>query len=624
MRSDLVIIIDTSTQCIRNMSMEKLHWYFGELLGKPLYNIDNPSEPMILNEWVGNKDAKVITRHQERQEIRRLSAKQAMKLFFKQQCESTKGKCIPLTLKNLASELLKRMRTHRDSCTKQRKAIAKDKKNRARHQRLIQKELSLQEQSGVSIQKDQHTIPSLEAKIKACEMRMEAAKAELEQLMGQSKTVFSTNGELLKFFEEMGVPIAQQSLSDWSNGRGLKTLGRPTALSDAAERKLMEVILYRDRMGMPMDRKAICSQALAFVADPVVRARFSKDGPTRWWFKEFLKRAQMENPAITTAITRKIQAASTLELVQKTPPGSASTPTSTPQRLKKAKITFSSLKKPRTGPWKVLATSTPTHEDMILETDRISNIVKGARTSYECNIDGYLLKAKEHRDKKRRKYHEQIRDMEKAIMVLKQKDEQLDKDLVATENALKQEHAQLLFFEKKLEEDGLVPNSLAIIGEKVEDLLIAERNEFGLPVKDSSANDSPLFDDIPGCNMDVLEDLVSKAKEGVSMRAGTSRKRPLTVAPEEQKKIDELQTTSVSAQLGIPKELNDIIVKMLCKNLNTTPETIYQAALSEESLKSLLEPADDPGDELKKEMRRKFRQRVLNFRKRLRKLHVVT
>ena len=76
--------------------------------------------------------------------------------------------------------------------------------------------------------------------------------------------------------------------------------------------------------------------------------------------------------------------------------------------------------------------------------------------------------------------------------------------------------------------------------------------------------------------------------------------------------------------LGIPRELKDIIVKMLSKTLNTAPEVIHRAALSEGSLKEPLEPADDPGAELKKEMSKKFKQRVNDVKKKLRKAKVIT
>ena len=965
---------------------------FDEVVGEKLNLNDDDSKSEILTEWTGFRWAHVRVEDEIGVAFIRVRSEQAIKGFFNAQCKSNKSNTVPVTLKKLAVNLYKRMVAHKSNCRAQRVTITKKKSLIKTYRETIEKEQLLQKKSALIMHQDTHTIPSIENKIETAELRLKEAEAELTRLEGQSNTVFSSTQELLEFFKKMGVSIPPQTLSDWSRGQGLETqIGRPHAMSVEAERKLMEVILYRDKMGMPMDYKAICTQAAAFIVDPKVRQRFSDAVPSKKWFKLFLKRAKKINPSVTTAITRgtecrtlkwfnsnnvnwwfdtftrkiielgfaraptpeekkdceavwldnmltrvvisdetcvsggntrkmkntrckvvttveriettdkgggqrrvaplsrsteehitllatvtitgqvgppvwvlaaktdirhesrriierissvcggirewdlplfngryikepiitvsprggitqrnvtpammkafkamypdvndspgkrvlwltdwhdsrlsiefikamremgvvmmgwlpnitskaqlpdvtlfgpfksrrerleqdlmmnqpgvridrhlKIQlacqamretftadrilkgakltgmnpisrkpllehpsiqdgdvlydkncrslASHTLEVVQKSPSSSTANSQSligTPQRMKDAETTYTSIsqQKPRLGPWRTFTDSTPTHEDIQKVAKKVRKAITNALYEHERDIEDYLSKAEQHVQRGKEK-------LDSEIEKLDSEKKKLDRELITIKNSLKQEHSQLKFFKKQMEQDELTPHIIANIGEKVEDITTAERDEFGLPISVSSSKDAPLLDDMAGYDVGVLRDSISVAERGAAIRAGVNKRGPSTTNPvfrigaimhntgeiestsdrvyqivkrqkegaaptstPMQKNIQK-RTTLVSGQLnnqlGIPQELNDLIVKMLSENLNTLPDAIYRAALSEESLKELLEPADDPGDENKKEISRKFRQRVANVKKKMKKVQMVT
>ena len=55
--------------------------------------------------------------------------------------------------------------------------------------------------------------------------------------------------------------------------------------------------------------------------------------------------------------------------------------------------------------------------------------------------------------------------------------------LIKTQSELKQDKAQLCIFKKKLAEDSITQNGLALIDKRLEDITMAKRNKFGLLVK---------------------------------------------------------------------------------------------------------------------------------------------
>ena len=253
--------------------------------------------------WTGTRWANITL---ESGEHRRLPPELALQYHFKALKKSSDTKGTPLAVKRLASELLKRMQDHKSLCSQKSDIVKKEKQKQATYNRTINKEHGLQAQLGEVLNscKDTHTISSLEKKVETSIERMQEAASALQELKAQEKTVFSTIDEILLFFKTMGVDFSQSSLSKWARGEGLGKLGRGTAIDLDAEKQLMDVILFRDAMGMPMDQKAIRAQAYEWVIDPTIKARFSTNGPTKKWFKAFLARARSRDPTITTAITR--------------------------------------------------------------------------------------------------------------------------------------------------------------------------------------------------------------------------------------------------------------------------------------------------------------------------------
>jgi hypothetical protein len=188
---------------------------------------------------------------------------------------------------------------------------------------------------------------------------------------------------------------------------------------------------------------------------------------------------------------------------------------STPERKESAESTYTSIsqQKPRLGPRRLFANSTPEKAIFEKEVKRVQAAVNDSILRFDINLPQY-------REAKKESVLRQKEQLQKLI-------QQLDESVITTENKLKQERAHLELFQVKLQEEDLTPNGLAMIDEKLEDLSVAERDSFGLPISQTANVESPFVEDIEGFDTQVLQDAVTKAYESVLARAsvGTKRKR---------------------------------------------------------------------------------------------------
>ena len=150
------------------------------------------------------------------------------------------------------------------------------------------------------------------------------------------------------------------------------------------------------------------------------------------------------------------------------------------------------------------------------EIKRVTNAVQDAIFALDINLPEYLNKANEHAEKQKEHLNNQLKVIEKQLS-------NVDVQFKQTENALKQEKALLCIFKNKLVEGSITGNCLAMIDEKLEDITLAQRNEFGLPVNDSSLIEAPLLEDMHGFDMKVLQNSVSVAQSGVIARASVGK-----------------------------------------------------------------------------------------------------
>ncbi len=221
--------------------MEKLEWFFEELVGETLtlstINGDgSATETGSLKSWTGTRFANVELLSGA---DRRLQPEEAIRAYFAAQVDSTSSKSLPETIKALAVKLLKRMQDHKSQRSNQRKSTKKEVKAQGVFKKRVRLERQRESQYGEMLEecKDIHTITSLDQKIKKSELRMKEAQDKLAELEAQGNKFFSSMDDLIAFFKEMGVVVNQQALSRWSRGVGLGKVGRKPAFDPAAEKK---------------------------------------------------------------------------------------------------------------------------------------------------------------------------------------------------------------------------------------------------------------------------------------------------------------------------------------------------------------------------------------------------
>jgi len=111
----------------------------------------------------------------------------------------------------------------------------------------------------------------LKKKLKALDNQDKENSAAIGALRRESTSVFRDWQDLLTFFRMHGFGFSKTSLVRWAKGECLGSPGCPTAFTEAEEQMLLDTLLARDDMGMPMSREDVCEMAWRFASEGTIR-----------------------------------------------------------------------------------------------------------------------------------------------------------------------------------------------------------------------------------------------------------------------------------------------------------------------------------------------------------------
>ena len=232
-----------------------------------------------------------------------------------------------------AFQLVKQMAVHLAHAMKQYKSelsmvrnqrAALGKRRRYREQRIssLKSTLAALQESGESLEHDperrdsnstERTTPEMmemtEREIQNVEHQREDLDQEHRELVKRLSALskkapyfFTSQRAIVQFFNARGPRrVSLSALKRWTSGQCLGLPGTRCAFDEESEAMLVRAILTRDALGMPMGREDILSVAREMAADG---CRFGPHGPTKSWFKGFLKRAKERDPTIICALVR--------------------------------------------------------------------------------------------------------------------------------------------------------------------------------------------------------------------------------------------------------------------------------------------------------------------------------
>jgi hypothetical protein len=133
-----------------------------------------------------------------------------------------------------------------------------------------------------------------------------AALNQTQDELGEEETsVFVNLSDIVTYFKDtFDMDLSPRTLNFWRNSQCLRPPGRPAAYSPEAEEELIKTILYLDSCAFPMGPTEIRALAGQMTADPKIQARFSDQGPSKSWFKSFMKRNKEKHPELVVVSKR--------------------------------------------------------------------------------------------------------------------------------------------------------------------------------------------------------------------------------------------------------------------------------------------------------------------------------
>ncbi|CAK8995005.1 Hypothetical protein (Fragment) [Durusdinium trenchii] len=182
---------------------------------------------------------------------------------------------------------------------RQQEVLRVEQKRRASVQKKIRREKQLSAAQNRPPDADDHTLPSLQAKLDTSKQRTEAAKRKIEELKSESaKFGFTTpQGASKLFHERLGVKVHGNTIRQWMSGARCTSLkGRKTKLDESAEDAILETVLHADRVGLPYSRKELI--------ELVSKAVKNEWKPTTGWVQRWLNRMKGKAPTLVEAVCR--------------------------------------------------------------------------------------------------------------------------------------------------------------------------------------------------------------------------------------------------------------------------------------------------------------------------------
>lgn len=115
--------------------------------------------------------------------------------------------------------------------------------------------------------------------------------------------VFHDCKAIVSFFRGRGFGFSKASLMRRANGECLGMPGCPTAFTEAEEQMLLDTVMARGDMGMPMSSLDVCEMAWRFASEATIR-RFRGKMPGERWYRSFVARMKASKPAVAEALER--------------------------------------------------------------------------------------------------------------------------------------------------------------------------------------------------------------------------------------------------------------------------------------------------------------------------------
>jgi len=218
----------------------------------------------------------------------------------------------PLLLKQFAFDIYMRSCGYRGDVKTVKKEIRTAKQALGYKRKLLRQHKSMEAQKmpsksnfSKSLRSDKHTLASLNIQIEGIEHRVKECSDALNNLLLVSDQYFASNVEAHRQICSLGVELKLSSLQGWmANGSAPKKKGRPVVIDKDAEEKLLEVVLYCDKMGFPLNQTRIIDLAFSVVSSSSAKGQFGTSGPTTSWFRGWYKRMRSVEPKLVDVIAR--------------------------------------------------------------------------------------------------------------------------------------------------------------------------------------------------------------------------------------------------------------------------------------------------------------------------------